>query len=70
MTLEMLRYQEDWMSPQKPYNLYSVEDIVPYKVGYFTITIFDRRLFRLQDFRYVKDKETGKYYVKNGMWVA
>ena len=49
MTLELKRYKDDFFdNSTEPYRLGGVEDITndtEYGEGYFTITIFDRRVF-------------------------
>lgn len=76
MTLELLRYPDDFFEVNrnpKPYALGGVEKITcntEYGVGHFAITIFDTRVFVTKLFQYVKNAETGEYYVKDGVWVA
>lgn len=56
-----------------PYSLGGVQKITDkteYGDGYFSITIFDRRIFVTSYFEYVKDVEKEKYYVKKGKWVG
>ena len=76
MTLELLRYEDDFFEVNrnpKPYTLGGVEKITcntEYGIGHFAITIFDTRIFAMELFQYVKNAETGEYYVKNGVWVC
>lgn len=76
MTLELLRYPDEFFESTrnpKPYTLGGVEKITcntEYCVGHFAITIFDTRVFVTELFQYVKNAETGEYYVKDGVWVA
>ena len=76
MTLELLRYPDEFFESTrnpKPYTLGGVEKITcntEYGVGHFAITIFDTRVFVTKLFQYVKNAETGEYYVKYGVWVA
>lgn len=76
MTLELLRYPDEFFESTrnpKPYALGGVEKITcntEYGVGHFAITIFDTRVFVTELFQYVKNAETGEYYVKDGVWVA
>ncbi|MGN0585142.1 MAG: hypothetical protein ACI4JD_06785 [Ruminococcus sp.] len=74
MTLELLRYKDDFFTRNpKPYKLGGVEKITcntEYGIGHFAITIFDTRVFVMELFQYVKNAETGEYYVKNGVWVC
>lgn len=75
MILELLRYKDDFFKANrnpKPYKLGGVEKITcntEYGIGHFAITIFDTRIFVTELFQYVKNAETGEYYVKNGAWV-
>ena len=54
---------------------YSLEGVVTitndteYGDGHFAIVIFDRRVFYTDDFEFVRCRETGEYFVKDGMWV-
>lgn len=76
MTLELLRYPDEFFESTrnpKPYTLGGVEKITcntEYGVGHFAITIFDTSVFVTKLFQYVKNAETGEYYVKDGVWVA
>ena len=76
MTLELLRYPDEFFESTRnpePYTLGGVEKITcntEYGVGHFAITIFDTRVFVTELFQYVKNAETGEYYVKDGVWVA
>lgn len=76
MTLELLRYPDEFFESTrnpKHYTLGGVEKITcntEYGVGHFAITIFDTRVFVTELFQYVKNAETGEYYVKDGVWVA
>ena len=40
-----------------------------YGDGHFAIVIFDRRVFYTDAFEFVRCRETGEYFVKDGMWV-
>ena len=40
-----------------------------YGGGYFAVVIFDRRVFYTAAFEFVRCRETGEYFVKDGMWV-
>ena len=71
MTLELKQYNSEVFN-NRPYLLGGVEEITDkteYGIGHFAITIFDRRVFITSCYKYVKDAESGKYYVKNGKWV-
>lgn len=70
MTLELKQYN---YNHAKPYRLGGVKDITDktnYGDGYVSITIFDTRTFIIDSFEYVKDIDSGEYYVKNGEWVG
>lgn len=75
-TLELLRYPDDFFEVNrnpKPYTLGGVKKITydtEYGAGHFAITIYDTRVFATEFFQYVKNAETGEYYVKDGAWVA
>lgn len=73
MILELKRYEDDFFNNStEPYRLGGVEDVTDkteYGEGYFAITIFDRRVFFVKDFKYVRCVETGKCYVDSGKWV-
>ena len=73
MTLELKQYKSDFFNNStQPYLLGGVEEITDkteYAIGHFAITISDRRVFITSCYEYVKDAESGKYYVKNGKWV-
>lgn len=73
MTLELKRYKDDFLTiQQNQYRLGGVEDVTDktgYGEGHFAISIFDRRIFLVKDFEYVRCVETGKYYINNGKWV-
>lgn len=73
MILELKRYEDDFFNNSiEPYRLGGVEDVTDkteYGEGYFAITIFDRRVFFVKDFEYVRCVETGKYYINNGKCV-
>ena len=69
MTLELKRYKDDFFdNSTEPYRLSGVKDVIN-KAGCFEISIFDRRLFFVKDFEYVRCVETGEYYISNGKWV-
>ena len=75
MTLELLMKQDEkWLVKcYNPFLLHGVQDITDqteYGKGHFAITIFDRRVFLTETYEYVKDADTGKYYVKDGKWVG
>ena len=40
-----------------------------YGDGHFAIVIFHRRVFYTDAFEFVRCRETGEYFVKDGMWV-
>ena len=66
MTLELKQWNNE------PYALGGVQEITDkteYGEGHFAITIFDRRIFFLDCFEYVKCRETGEYFVNRGEWV-
>ena len=66
MTLDLKRWDSE------PYALGGVQEITDkteYGDGYFAITIFDRRVFFLNCFEYVKCRETGEYFVNLAEWV-
>ncbi len=73
MTLELKQYYNDFFNNStNPYLLGGVKEITSnteYGDGHFAITIYDRRVFFTDAFEYVKDKDSGKYFVKNGEWV-
>ena len=74
MVLELKQYKNDYFNNStEPYLLSGVKEITgdtEYGAGHFEITIFDRNVFYMPDFEYVKDAECGKYYVNKGKWVA
>jgi hypothetical protein len=74
MTLELKMNKNDFFNNStEPYQLGGVKEITDktgYGKGHFAITIFDRRVFITECYEYVKDADSGKYFVKNGKWVA
>ena len=73
MTLELLMKQDDRFGEKAPYRLGGVKEITEqteYGEGHFAITIFDRRVFFTEVFEYVKNDDTGEYFVKDGKWVG
>lgn len=73
MTLELKQYYDpQFDNSTKPYTLFGVRKITDqteYGQGYFAITIFERKVFITECFEYVKNSDTGEYFVKNGKWV-
>ena len=72
MILELKQYKSDFFD-NRPYLLGGVEEITDkteYGIGHFAITISDRRVLMTDRYEYVKDAESGKYFVKKGKWVA
>ena len=73
MTLELKQYKSDFSNNStKSYHLWGVKLITNNTIhgeGYFAITIFDTRAFVTDCFEYVKDSDSGKFFVKNGKWV-
>ena len=74
MILELKRYKSDFFNNStEPYHLGGVQSITNntvYGEGYFSITIFDTRVFIADCFEYVNDADSGKVFVENGKWVA
>lgn len=73
MTLELKRYKDTFFdNSTEPYSLGGVKDVclMPDHEEYFCITIFDTRMFVPESFEYVKDRDTGIYYVRDGKWVG
>ena len=77
MTLELKRCKPGEYNffgvSTEPYTLGGVKEITShteYGTGRFAITIFDRRVLITKCFDYVKDPDSGKYFVKNGEWVG
>lgn len=76
MTLELKRYKDkdDFFNNfTEPYVLSGAKKITDktvYGEGHFSITIFDECFFITSYFEYVKDRDSGKMFVKNGKWVA
>ena len=76
MTLELKQYKSDFFNNStQPYLLGGVKEITDkteYGIGHFAIhfAIINRRVFITDCYEYVKDAESGKYYVKNGKWVS
>lgn len=72
ITLELKQNKNNYFrNSTEPYLLCGVEEITDkteYGLGYFAITIFDKRLFLTEAFEYVKNHETGEFYVKDGKW--
>ena len=60
---------------QKGKDKYSLGGVVKitneteYGEGHFAVVIFDRRVFYTEAFEFVRCRETGKYFVKDGKWV-
>lgn len=72
MNLELKR-DKDYSKSSELYRLGGVKEITDktkYGRGHFAITIFDTRIFITEFFDYVKDVDSGKYYVKDGKWVG
>ncbi len=74
MTLEVKQYPNGInRGYQEPYLLGGVKEITnqtEYGEGHHAVTILDRRVFATEYFEFVRDKDTGKYYVKDGQWVG
>lgn len=74
MTLELKQYYNEFFNNStKPYSLGGVKEITSnteYGDGHFAITIFDRKVFLTDAFEYVKDLDSGKYFVKDGKWIG
>ncbi len=73
MTLELLQYPNWVHLKQTPYRLGGVEKITcdtELGYGHFSTKIFDTRTFCTDMFEYVRNVDTGKFYVKDGKWVA
>ena len=74
MTLELKQYKSDFFNNStKPYRLGGVKLITSdtiYGKGHFAITIFDTKVFLIDCFEYVKDADSGKFFVENGKWCA
>ena len=73
MTLELKQYNSEVFN-NRPYLLGGVKEITEkteYGVGRFAMdfSIFGSRVYTTDCYEYVKDAESGKYYVKNGKWV-
>lgn len=74
MTLEIKQYP-NWVIGKEPmpYLLGGVKEITSdteYGEWHHAITIFDRRVFATECFEFVRDRDTGEYYVKDGKWVC
>ena len=65
ITLELKRYGE---SEYTLGGVVKITDNTEYGKGHFAIFIFDRRVFFANDFEFVRCKETGEYFVKDGIW--
>lgn len=66
ITLELKQKEKD------EYSLGGVVKITndtEYGKGHFAIVIFDRRVFYTDAFEFVRCRETGEYFVKDGVWV-
>ena len=74
MTLELKQYKSDFFNNStKPYRLGGVKSITietVYGKGQCAITIFDTKVFRIDCVEYVKDADSGKFFVENGKWCA
>jgi len=74
MVLELKQYKNDFFNNStEPYLISGVKEITgdtEYGAGHFAITIFDREVFYMPAFEYVKDADSGKYYVKDGKWAG
>lgn len=71
MTLELKQYPNWAIAEPAPYLLGGVKEITcdtEHGEGYHAITIFDRRVFATECFEFVRNRDTGEYYVKNGKW--
>lgn len=67
MTLELKRWNEE---PYALGGVTKITDKTEYGEGHFAITIFDRRVFFLNCFEFVRCRETGTVYVNRGEWVG
>ena len=47
-----------------------ITDDTEYGKGHFAIFIFERKVFYTDAFEYVRCRETGEYFIKDGKWVA
>lgn len=74
VTLELLRKKDHWfVGIPVPYRLGGVQEITgktKYGENHFSITIFDTRVFFTDAFTYIKNADTGEYFVKDGKWVG
>lgn len=50
-------------------NVVKITNDTEYGDGHFAIVIFDRRVFYTDAFEFVRCRETGEYFVKDGVWV-
>ena len=67
ITLELKRYNECEYSLG---GVVKITDDTEYGEGHFATFIFDRRVWCNEYFEYVRCRETGEYFVKDGKWVA
>lgn len=66
ITLELKQYKKN------EYSLGGVVNITndtEYGDGHFAIVVYDRKVFITDDFEFVRCRETGEYFVKDGKWV-
>lgn len=72
MILEVKQYPNWAIDNPKPYLLGGVQEITNetiYGEGHHAITIFDQRVFATECFEFVRNYDTGEYFVKDGKWV-
>ena len=73
MTLELKQYKNNFFyNSDDPYKLDGVVSVninTEYGEDTFAVTIFDTRIFIASVFEYVKDADTGEYFVKDGKCV-
>lgn len=73
MTLELKQYKSDFFpNSTEPYHLGGVESVrigTEYGEDTLGVTVFDRRVFAANVFEYIKDADTGEYFVKDGKCV-
>jgi hypothetical protein len=73
MILELKMDKDYYDGYSEAYRIGGVKGITnktKYGCGHFAITIFDTSVFITELFEYVKDADSGKYYVKDGKWVG
>lgn len=71
MTLELKMFPDEYgLSSVAPYALSKVRKISSSsKARLVDITIDDTRSFLISRFDYIKDIDTGEYFVRNGEWI-